>query len=45
MKLLDRVRDAGLRRRLAGVTLDCYAQWIEQFLAVLARRRRGVATP
>ena len=32
MKLLDRVRDVGLRRHLARVTIECYQMWIEQFL-------------
>ena len=32
MKLLDRVRDAGLRRRLAASTIACYQSWINEFL-------------
>jgi integron integrase len=32
MKLLERVRDVGLRRHLAKVTIECYQMWIEQFL-------------
>src|SRR5438874_2901239 len=32
MKLLERVRDVGIRRRLANVTIECYQMWIEQFL-------------
>jgi site-specific recombinase XerD len=32
MKLLQRVRDVGLRRRLARSTIDCYQHWIASFL-------------
>ena len=32
MKLLDRVRDVGLRRRLAASTIACYQSWINEFL-------------
>jgi integron integrase len=32
MKLLDRVRDAGLRRHLAQSTIACYQSWIGEFL-------------
>jgi Phage integrase, N-terminal SAM-like domain len=32
MKLLDRVRDVGLRRRLAASTIACYQSWIIDFL-------------
>jgi hypothetical protein len=32
MKLLDRVRDVGLRRRLARSTIACYQSWITEFL-------------
>lgn len=30
--LLEQVRDVGLRRRLAPATLECYENWIVQFL-------------
>jgi site-specific recombinase XerD len=32
MKLLERVCDVGMRRRLAAVTVECYQMWIERFL-------------
>ena len=32
MKLLQRVADVGVRRRLAKITIECYQMWIEQFL-------------
>jgi integron integrase len=32
MKLLDRVRDVGLRRHLAQSTIGCYQSWIGEFL-------------
>src|SRR5687767_15679601 len=32
MKLLDRVRDVGLRRHLAASTIACYRSWIGEFL-------------
>jgi hypothetical protein len=32
MKLLDRVRDVGLRRHLARSTIACYRSWITEFL-------------
>jgi hypothetical protein len=32
MKLLDRVRDVGLRRRLARSTIACYQSWISEYL-------------
>lgn len=32
MKLLDRVRDVGLRKHLARSTIECYQGWIEDFL-------------
>lgn len=32
MKLLDRVGDVGLRRRLAASTIACYQSWISEFL-------------
>jgi site-specific recombinase XerD len=32
MKLLERVRDVGVRRRLAESTIDCYQSWILDFL-------------
>ena len=32
MKLLDRVGDVGLRRRLARSTIACYQRWIGEFL-------------
>ena len=32
MSLLDRVRDVGLRRRLARSTIACYQSWIREFL-------------
>src|SRR5687768_495645 len=32
MKLLDRVRDVGLRRHLARSTIGCYQSWIGEFL-------------
>jgi hypothetical protein len=31
MRLLDRVGDVGLRRRLARSTVACYQSWIGQF--------------
>jgi hypothetical protein len=30
--LLRRLRDVGLRRHLAGSTIDCYQSWVGQFL-------------
>jgi integron integrase len=33
MKLLERVKDVGLRLHLAGNTIDCYSRWIREFLA------------
>jgi integron integrase len=32
MKLLDRVRNVGMRRRLAKSTIACYRSWIAEFL-------------
>jgi integron integrase len=32
MKLLQRMRDVGLRRRLSDSTIDCYQSWVRQFL-------------
>jgi hypothetical protein len=32
MKLLERVGDVGLRRRLAASTIACYQSWIAEFL-------------
>src|SRR5262245_34225249 len=32
MKVLDRVRDVGVRRRLAKSTIACYQSWIAEFL-------------
>ncbi|MGB7157840.1 MAG: integron integrase [Tepidisphaeraceae bacterium] len=32
MRLLDRVRDVGLRRHLAASTIACYRSWIREFL-------------
>ena len=32
MKLLERVRDVGVRRRLARSTIDCYQSWLLDFL-------------
>ena len=32
MKVLDRVRDVGARRRLAKSTIACYRSWIAEFL-------------
>ncbi|HEY7087698.1 MAG TPA: integron integrase [Tepidisphaeraceae bacterium] len=32
MKLLDRVRDVGMRRHLARSTIACYQSWIGEFL-------------
>lgn len=31
MKLLDRVREVGLRRHLAASTISCYQSWIREF--------------
>jgi hypothetical protein len=42
MKLLDRVRDVGLRRRPARSTIACYQSWISEFLASAAWRGDGV---
>lgn len=32
MKLLDRVKQVGLRRRLSPLTIECYQRWIKEFL-------------
>lgn len=39
MRVLERVVDVGMRRRLASATIDCYRHWIRQFL--LFSRRDG----
>ena len=33
MKLLQRRRDVGLRRRLSDSTIGCYQSWVRQFLS------------
>jgi hypothetical protein len=45
MKLLDRVGDVALRRRLARSTIACYQSWISEFLRFsrLAERWRAPA--
>jgi integron integrase len=32
MKLLERVRQVGIRRHLSGLTIECYQRWIREFL-------------
>ena len=32
MKVLDRIRDVGMRRRLARSTIECYQTWVADFL-------------
>ena len=43
MKLLDRVRDVGLRRHLSPRTIECYQRWAHSFLLYCADRPRAVA--
>ena len=40
MALLDRVREVGLRRRLARSTIACYQSWIREFLRFSKRDGR-----
>ncbi len=32
MKLLDRMRDVGLRRQMSPLTIECYQRWAREFL-------------
>jgi hypothetical protein len=32
MKLLERMRNVAMQRRLARATIDCYLEWVESFL-------------
>jgi site-specific recombinase XerD len=32
MKLLERLRDVGMRRHLSPVTIECYRMWVQNFL-------------
>ena len=43
MKLLDRVRDVGLRRHLSPLTIECYRRWAHEFLLYCADRPRTTA--
>ena len=43
MKLLDRVRDVGLRRHLSPRTIECYRRWAHEFLLYCADRPRTTA--
>ena len=43
MKLLDRVRDVGLRRHLSPRTIECYRRWAHEFLLYCADRPRTAA--
>jgi integron integrase len=36
MKLLERVRDVGLRRHLSPLTIECYQRWVREFLLFCA---------
>jgi integron integrase len=40
MKLLDRVRDVGVRRHLSSATIECYRRWVVRYLSF--HRRDGV---
>ena len=44
MTLLQRIRDTGARRRLAGSTVVCYQSWIREFLR-FSRDGRGWRHP
>ena len=41
MKLLDRVRDVGLRRHLSPLAIACYQRWAHAFLLYCADRPRA----
>jgi len=43
MKLLDRVRDVGLRRHLSPLTIECYQRWARAFLLYCAGDIKWVA--
>jgi integron integrase len=43
MKLLDRVRDVGLRRHLSPRTIECYQRWAHSFLLYCADRSRAAS--
>lgn len=39
MKLLERVAEVGMRRRLSPLTIECYQRWIRDFLSYWAAPR------
>ncbi len=43
MKLLEQVRDVGLRRHLSPLTIECYQRWAYDFLRYCADRGAGEA--